>query len=158
MIDKVRMHVKGRCGWYPADNMTSGEFVLDKDGGDGAGQGMYGGTLYVKGDTNSMTGQIMKGGTIIVGGNSGFMTGLYMMGGRIIVLGDLGAGAGETIVGGRIFFAGKVAGLGKNAQVSPVDDGEVAELESVFRDCRIKADARSFSKITPKKGRPVYGN
>jgi glutamate synthase domain-containing protein 3 len=103
-------------------------FTITKDGGDGAGQGMYGGVLYVKGSTNSRTGQIMKNGTILVGGNAGFMTGLYMMGGRIIVVGGLGESAGESIIGGIIYFGGKYESLGKNTKVSNISGEEEQEL------------------------------
>src|SRR3989338_2256817 len=44
MIHGPVVRVNGRAGWYPADNMTSGEIILEGDGGDGAGQCMYGGT------------------------------------------------------------------------------------------------------------------
>ena len=55
--------------------------IVEGSAGDGAGQGIYGGTVVVKKVLEPVL-RNHENGTIIIGGNSGFMTGIFMMGGK----------------------------------------------------------------------------
>ena len=130
--------------------MTEGELIIEGTAGDGAGQGIYGGTVIVKGNVGSRTGEIMKGGTVIVGGNSGFMTGLLMMGGRLIILGDVTEDVGESIMRGSIFVLGNVKSLGKNAVLEETTLEDKMELQEILTEYGFKLadeDYSNFKKI-----------
>ena len=130
--------------------MTKGELIIDGTAGDGAGQGIYGGTVIVKGNAGSRTGEIMKGGTVIIGGNSGFMTGLLMMGGKLIILGDVTDDVGESIMRGSIFVLGNVKSLGKNATMEEITPEDLKELEEILTEYGFDltdTDYANFKKI-----------
>ena len=130
--------------------MTEGELIIEGTAGDGAGQGIYGGTVLVKGGAGSRTGEIMKGGTVIIGGNSGFMTGLLMMGGRLIILGDVTDDVGESIMRGTIYVLGDVKSLGKNAVFEDFTEKDKKELEEILTEYGFDLtdeDYSNFKKI-----------
>ena len=48
MVNGPKIHITGNAGWFAGDNMTKGELIIEGTAGDGAGQGIYGGTVIVK--------------------------------------------------------------------------------------------------------------
>ena len=121
--------------------------IIEGTAGDGAGQGIYGGTVLVKGNTGSRTGEIMKGGTVIIGGNSGFMTGLLMMGGRLIILGDVTDDVGESIMRGSIFVLGDVKSLGKNAAMVEITSKDQSELKEILTNYGFDLTDRDYANF-----------
>ena len=93
--------------------MTTGEIVVDGDGGDYLGLGMKGGMLRIAGNVGIFAACEMRGGELHVGGNCGDFLGgglpgerRGMFGGAVIVKGNVGARAGDQMRRGLILVAG----------------------------------------------------
>ncbi len=95
--------------------MSSGEIIIEGDGGDYLGLGMKGGVLRVGGNAGIFAACEMRGGELRVAGNCGDFAGgglpgnrRGMFGGTVIVNGNIGARAGDQMRRGMILVAGNI--------------------------------------------------
>jgi formylmethanofuran dehydrogenase subunit C len=95
--------------------MSSGDIVIDGDGGDYLGQGMKGGSLRIAGSAGIFAACEMRGGELNIHGDCGdFLGGALpgnrrgMFGGAVIVRGNLAARGGDQMRRGMILVAGNV--------------------------------------------------
>jgi len=82
------------------------ELVVNGDGGDRVGHGMYRGKLVINGDTGFQAGDEMTGGIIIIKGNAGDGVGRCMRGGEIRLEGTYES-IGSGIEHGKIYHKEK---------------------------------------------------
>lgn len=157
LTDGSDVVVNGNAGWCLGDNMMSGRVVVNGRGGSSIGPALRGGTIVVRGDVGNRLGQVMKEGVIIVEGNAGFMAGFMMMGGKIIVLGDIGERAGHWLINGEIFVGGSIKGLGSDAQVEELTDGDEHFLQATLAEYGLDTN-RPFKKIISRKELHHYSN
>ncbi|MCL6451183.1 MAG: hypothetical protein K6T75_07830 [Acetobacteraceae bacterium] len=152
----ARIRLKGPAGRFAADTMSGGELVIEGDAGAGLGFSLSGGTVVVKGSVAGRAGQMIKRGLILIDGNVGDTSGLYALGGEIVVTGDAGDKTGDWIIAGRMYVGGKIASLGHNATVVPLDADDESRLASYFKAYGIQKDPAGFKKVAPLKVRPFY--
>lgn len=150
--------VSGDAGRYIADNMTAGTVIVEGDADYGAAQYCYGGTVVIKGNAGDFTATMNKGATIVVGGDVGDEAATYMVGGDVIIGGNAGKNLGNYLIRGRIYVSGEWASLGHNCAAADVDDDDFRKLEALLKEYGLKADAKTFRKITPVSDKPFYSH
>ena len=109
---QAKITVKGSVGPGAAENMMSGEVIVDGDASQYAGATGHGGLLVIKGNASSRCGISMKGIDIVVGGNIGHMSAFMAQKGNLVVLGDAGDALGDSLYEARLFVRGSVKSLG----------------------------------------------
>jgi glutamate synthase domain-containing protein 3 len=95
-----------------AENMMSGQVIVDGDASQYAGATGHGGFLVIKGNASSRCGISMKGIDIVVHGNVGHMSAFMAQKGNLVVLGDAGEALGDSLYEARLFVRGTVKSLG----------------------------------------------
>ncbi len=146
LTDAASFEVDNNVGWGVGDNMYTGRVVVRGNAGAIPGVAIRGAEIVIHGNMGSRAGQVMKAGTLACAGNANFMAGYMMYGGRIIILGDSGEKVGEDMTGGHIFVGGRVQGLGSDAELVDLDDGEDDDLRA-FLDRYALPFKGTFTKI-----------
>ncbi|SDF94335.1 GXGXG domain-containing protein [Alloyangia pacifica] len=106
------VHVTGSAGPGVAENMMSGEVIIEGDASQYAGATGHGGLLNIKGNASSRCGISMKGIDIVVHGNIGHMSAFMAQKGNLVVLGNAGDALGDSLYEARLFVRGSVKSLG----------------------------------------------
>ena len=146
LTDAARFEIDNNAGWGVGDNMYTGQVVVRGNAGAIPGVAIRGAEIVIHGNMGSRAGQVMKAGTLACAGNANFMAGYMMYGGRILILGDSGEKVGEDMTGGHIFVGGRVQGLGSDAEVVDLDEGEDDDLRA-FLDRHELPFRGTFKKI-----------
>jgi glutamate synthase domain-containing protein 3 len=151
--DGASIEVEGSAGWGLAESMLSGTVRVHGNAGSGTAAALRNGTVVVHGDAAARLGVSMKGGDVIVAGNCGYMAGFMAQKGILIVCGDAGEAFADSMYATVCYVGGKIASLGTDAVVSPMDPGESERLESTLSTHlpselrRTKPAAADFKKV-----------
>lgn len=179
LMNGPTVHVHGNAQDGVGNTMNAGTVVVHGDAGDVLGYGMRGGKVYVKGDVGYRVGIHMKAyenlvPVMVVGGKARDFFGEYMAGGVLVLLGMntqfaeqplVGSFLGSGMHGGAIYIRGTVEPwqCGKEVDISPVEDGDMAELRPVLEDYCAAEEmdldevlSQPFVKLKPFSHRP-YG-
>jgi glutamate synthase domain-containing protein 3 len=130
--DGASIEVEGSAGWGLAESMLSGTIRVHGNAGSGAAAALRNGTVVVHGDAAARLGVSMKGGEVIVAGNCGYMAGFMAQKGTLIVCGDAGEAFADSMYTTVCYVGGKIASLGTDAVLSPMDPGESERLEATL--------------------------
>jgi glutamate synthase domain-containing protein 3 len=133
LIDRVSIEIEGSAGWGVAESMLSGTVRVHGSAGSGAAAAIRGGTVVIHGDAAARLGVSMKGGQVIVAGNCGYMAGFMAQKGTLIVCGDAGEAFADSMYATVCYVGGKIANLGTDAVISPMDPGEAEHLKETLR-------------------------
>lgn len=145
ICDHVTAEVRGGAGWGVAENLMSGEIVVDGNAASAAAPSLRGGRVVVKGSVGPRSAIGLKGGELIVGGNAGYMTGFMMQKGRLIICGDTHKALGDSIYDGAIYVGGSVGELGNGLMVEDMSGEEHDDLYATLDRYGIRAPS-SFRK------------
>jgi glutamate synthase domain-containing protein 3 len=130
--DGASIEVEGSAGWGLAESMLSGTIRVHGNAGSGAAAALRNGTVVIHGDAAARLGVSMKGGEVIVAGNCGYMAGFMAQKGILIVCGDAGEAFADSMYATVCYVGGKIASLGTDAVLSPMDPGESERLEATL--------------------------
>lgn len=151
--DGASIEIEGSAGWGLAESMLSGTIRVHGNAGSGAAAALRNGTIVVHGDAAARVGVSMKGGEVIVAGNCGYMAGFMAQKGTLIVCGDAGEAFADSMYATVCYVGGKIANLGTDAVLSPMDPGERERLEATLNSYlpaalrRTKPAAADFKKV-----------
>src|SRR5436309_9471475 len=132
MNKRATVRVHGNAGTGVAENMMSGQVIVDGSASQSAGATGRGGLLVVHGDASARCGISMKGIDIVVRGSVGHLSGFMAQTGRLVVCGDAGEALGDSIYEARIYVRGEVAGLGADCVEKELRDDHAAELRGLL--------------------------
>jgi methylamine---glutamate N-methyltransferase subunit B len=130
--DGATVEIEGSAGWGLAESMLSGMVRVRGDVGSGAAAALRGGTVVIHGDAAARLGASIKGGQVIVLGNCGHMAGFLGQQGTLVVCGDTGPAFADSMYATVCYVGGKIASLGTDAAVTPMEEGDVENLERIF--------------------------
>jgi glutamate synthase domain-containing protein 3 len=133
LIDGATVEVEGSAGWGVAESMLSGHVRVHYSAGSGAAAAIRGGTVVIHGDAAARLGISMKGGAVIVAGNCGYMAGFMAQKGTLIVCGDTGEAFADSMYSTVCYVGGRIASLGTDAVLAPLDDADARALETSLR-------------------------
>jgi glutamate synthase domain-containing protein 3 len=106
------VRVRGNCGVGVAENMMSGQVIIEGSASQSAGATARGGLLVIYGDASARCGISLKGADIVVRGSIGHMGAFMAQKGCLVVCGDAGESLGDSLYEARLYVRGSVAGLG----------------------------------------------
>src|SRR4030088_2013050 len=130
--DGASIEIEGSAGWGLAESMLSGTVRVHGSAGSGAAAGLRGGTVVIHGDAAARLGVSLKGGIVLVGGNCGYMAGFMAQKGTLIVCGDAGEAFADSMYATVCYVGGKIASLGTDAVIAPMDPGEAERLDETL--------------------------
>ena len=129
-LASVRVH--GNAGPGVAENLMSGDVVVEGNASQSAGATGRGGLLVVHGDAAARCGISMKGIDIVVRGSIGHLSAFMAQAGRLVVCGDAGEGLGDSIYEARLYVRGSVAALGADCVEKELRPEHVEELRGLL--------------------------
>jgi glutamate synthase domain-containing protein 3 len=132
MNKRATVRVRGNTSTGVAENLMSGEVVVDGNVSQSAGASGHGGLLVVHGDAAARCGISMKGVDIVVAGSVGHLSAFMAQKGRLVVCGDAGEALGDSIYEARLYVRGAVAGLGADCVEKELRDEHAAELRELL--------------------------
>jgi glutamate synthase domain-containing protein 3 len=112
MNQHATVRIRGNCGVGVAENMMSGQVIVEGSASQAAGATARGGLLVICGDASARCGISLKGADIVVRGSVGHMSAFMAQKGALVVCGDAGDALGDSLYEARLYVRGKVAGLG----------------------------------------------
>ena len=142
MNQKAKINIEGSVGPGVAENMMSGQIVVDSDASQYAGATGNGGLLVIKGNASSRCGISMKGINIVVHGDIGHMSAFMGQSGNLVVCGNAGDGLGDSLYEARIFVKGSVKSLGTDCVQKEMREKDLKDLRILLQ--------KSFSECNPE--------
>jgi len=136
--------------------MLSGTVRVHGNVGSGAAAAIRGGTVVIHGDAAARLGVSMKGGTVIVAGNCGYMAGFMAQKGTLIVCGDAGEAFADSMYATICYVGGKIANLGTDAVLAPLDSNEAEQLERTL-NCYLPPSLRGAKPVAADFKKVVAG-
>lgn len=130
--DGASIEIEGSAGWGLAESMLNGAVRVHGSAGSGAAAALRGGTVVIHGDAAARLGVSMKGGLIIVAGNCGYMAGFMAQKGTLVVCGNTSDAFADSMYATVCYVGGKIANLGNDAVLAPMDSGEATQLEETL--------------------------
>ena len=124
--------VHGNAGTGLAENIMSGEVVVDGNASQAAGATGRGGLLVVRGDAGARCGISMKGVDIVVEGSIGHMSAFMAQRGCLVVCGDAGDALGDSLYEAHLYVRGSVASLGADSVEKDLREEHAAELQALL--------------------------
>jgi methylamine---glutamate N-methyltransferase subunit B len=147
MNKRATVHVHGNVGTGVAENIMSGEVIVDGNASQSAGATGRGGLLVVHGDAGARCGISMKGVDIVVRGSIGHMSAFMAQRGTLVVCGNAGEALGDSIYEAHLYVRGEVAGLGADCVEKELRDEHRAELSALLDRAGITdVDASEFRR------------
>jgi glutamate synthase domain-containing protein 3 len=147
LSDGPEVVVERNAGWAIGEALASGRITVRGDAGMSVGASMRGGLIHVGGNTGPRCGIALKGGDIVVEGDLGYSAGFMAHAGRIICLGSAADAAGDSLWGGSVWVAGRIRGLGVDAQVVEPPADEVAEVEALLGTLGLTDPSRVWKQV-----------
>lgn len=164
----VRLHVKGPLGHYAFAYNLAADARIDGDVGNGAGEGLRGGSVRVRGNAGLGCGVAMRGGTLAIYGTAGDRLAAAMTGGEVFARGNVGADAGvgasngTIVIGGDagprlgephseliIFLRGSAQSLAPGMEEAPLRKRDELRLGLLLINASIRGDAKEFRRVIP---------
>lgn len=146
MNKRATIRVHGNCGVGVAENMMSGQVIVEGSASQAAGATARGGLLVIHGDASARCGISLKGADIVVRGSVGHMSGFMAQRGSLVVCGDAGEALGDSCYEARLYVRGTVAGLGADCVEKEMRDEHVAQLRELLAAADIEADPSEFTR------------
>ncbi len=140
------VRVRGNASTGIAENLMSGQVVVEGNVSQSAGATGRGGLLVVRGNASSRCGISMKGIDIVVQGSVGHMSAFMAQTGCLVVCGDAGEALGDSIYEARLYVRGSVASLGADCVEKELRDEHVDEVARLLDAAGIDADPRDFRR------------
>ena len=140
------VRVRGNASTGIAENLMSGQVVVDGNVSQSAGATGRGGLLVVRGNASSRCGISMKGIDIVVQGSVGHMSAFMAQTGCLVVCGDAGEALGDSIYEARLYVRGSVASLGADCVEKELRDEHADEVAELLDAAGIDADPRDFRR------------
>jgi methylamine---glutamate N-methyltransferase subunit B len=125
--------VDGPAGWGAGENLMSGTVLVNGDASQSAAASAHGGTVIIQGDAGLRAGISLKGATLAVAGDVAEFSGFMAQAGTILVGGDAGDHLGDSLYEAVIYVAGRIRGLGTDAQVEDIGEADVAAVEAIVK-------------------------
>lgn len=125
--------VAGPAGWGAGENLMSGTVRVQGDASQSLGASAHGGLVIVEGSASLRAGISLKGATLAIAGDVGAFTGFMAQAGTILVGGDAGDGLGDSLYEAVIYVAGRVRGLGADAQVEELSAPDVRVVRDLVK-------------------------
>jgi glutamate synthase domain-containing protein 3 len=138
--------VLGNAGVGVAENMMSGTVRVCGDASQSAGATAHGGLLVIEGDAAARCGISMKGVDIVVGGSIGHMSAFMAQAGTLVVRGDAGDALGDSIYEARLYVRGRVASLGTDCVLKPMEPRHHEELAALLKQAGYDDDPADYSR------------
>jgi glutamate synthase domain-containing protein 3 len=146
MNKRATIRVRGNCGVGVAENMMSGQVIVDGYASQAAGATARGGLLVIHGDASARCGISLKGADIVVRGSVGHMSAFMAQRGCLVVCGDAGEALGDSLYEARLYVRGTVAGLGADCVEKDMRDEHVTQLRELLAAADIDADPAEFRR------------
>ncbi len=141
------VRVLGNCGPGAAENIMSGQLVVEGDASQSAAATGRGGLVVVKGSASARCGISMKGVEIVVHGSIGHAGAFMAQRGTLVVCGDASEGLGDSIYEARLYVRGEVAGLGADCVEKEMRDEHRTELGELLERAESEADPGDFRRF-----------
>ena len=152
MNKQATVRVRGNCGVGVAENMMSGNVIVDGSASQAAGATARGGLLVIHGDASARCGISLKGADIVVRGSVGHMSAFMAQKGCLVVCGDAGEALGDSLYEARLYVRGAVAGLGADCVEKEMREEHVAQLRGAAGAGRVDADPSSSAATARRAG------
>jgi methylamine---glutamate N-methyltransferase subunit B len=146
MNKRATIRVHGNCGVGVAENMMSGQVIVEGSASQAAGATARGGLLVIHGDASARCGISLKGADIVVRGSVGHMSGFMAQSGCLVVCGDAGDALGDSLYEARLYVRGKVAGRGADCVQKEMRDEHLAQLRGLLAAADVDADPSEFTR------------
>ena len=141
----VRIH--GNCGVGVAENMMSGNVIVEGSASQSAGATARGGLLVIHGDASARCGISLKGADIVVRGSVGHMSAFMAQRGCLVVCGDAGEALGDSLYEARLYVRGSVAGLGADCIEKEMREEHLTQLRELLARAEVSdVDAGEFRR------------
>jgi formylmethanofuran dehydrogenase subunit C len=125
--------VSGPAGWGAGENLMSGQVRVLGDASQSLGASAHGGLIIAEGSASLRAGISLKGATLAVAGDVGAFTGFMAQAGTILVGGDAADGLGDSLYEAVIYVAGRIRGLGADAEVSELSADDVRVVRDLVK-------------------------
>jgi glutamate synthase domain-containing protein 3 len=146
MNKRATIRVRGNCGVGVAENMMSGQIIIEGSASQAAGATAHGGLLAIHGDASARCGISLKGADIVVRGSVGHMSAFMAQTGALLVCGDAGEALGDSLYEARLYVRGAVAGLGADCVQKEMRDEHLAQVRALLAAAEIDADPAEFRR------------
>jgi methylamine---glutamate N-methyltransferase subunit B len=146
MNKRATIRVHGNCGVGVAENMMSGQVIVEGSASQAAGATARGGLLVIHGDASARCGISLKGADIVVRGSVGHMSGFMAQSGCLVVCGDAGDALGDSLYEARLYVRGTVAGRGADCVQKEMRDEHLAQLRGLLAAADVDADPSEFTR------------
>jgi methylamine---glutamate N-methyltransferase subunit B len=140
------IRVRGNCATGVAENMMSGQVVIEGSASQSAGATARGGLLVIHGDASARCAISLKGADVVVRGSVGHMSAFMAQKGCLVVCGDAGEALGDSLYEARLYVRGSVAGRGADCVEKEMRDEHVTQLRDLLARAEIDADPRDFRR------------
>jgi glutamate synthase domain-containing protein 3 len=147
MNQRATIRVHGNCGVGVAENMMSGQVIVDGSASQAAGATARGGLLVIHGDASARCGISLKGADIVVRGSVGHMSGFMAQRGCLVVCGDAGEALGDSLYEARLYVRGTVEGLGADCVEKEMREEHLAQLRELLVAADVEADPSEFTRF-----------
>jgi glutamate synthase domain-containing protein 3 len=135
--------VNGFTGWGIGENLMSGSIRVKGSVSQSAAASAHGGLVIVEGDASLRAGISLKGATLAIAGDAGNLAGFMAQAGTILIGGDAGEALGDSLYETTIYVAGRIAGLGADAERTGLTEDDVITVKSL-------CDKAGFDHIDPQ--------
>jgi methylamine---glutamate N-methyltransferase subunit B len=132
MNKRAIVRVRGNAGTGLAENIMSGEVVVEGSASQSAAATGRGGLVVIHGDAGARCGISMKGVDIVVRGKVGHMSAFMAQRGNLVVCGDAGDALGDSIYEAHLYVRGAVGGLGADCIEKELREHHLAELGALL--------------------------
>jgi glutamate synthase domain-containing protein 3 len=132
MNKQATVRVRGNAGTGLAENIMSGEVVVEGSASQSAAATGRGGLVVIHGDAGARCGISMKGVDIVVRGKVGHMSAFMAQRGSLVVCGDAGDALGDSIYESHVYVRGAIHGLGADCVEKELREHHLAELRSLL--------------------------
>jgi methylamine---glutamate N-methyltransferase subunit B len=132
MNKQATVRVRGNAGTGLAENIMSGEVVVEGSASQSAAATGRGGLVVIQGDAGARCGISMKGADIVVRGKVGHMSAFMAQRGSLVVCGDAGDALGDSIYEAHLYVRGAVGGLGADCIEKELREHHLAELRALL--------------------------
>jgi methylamine---glutamate N-methyltransferase subunit B len=141
--------VNGFTGWGIGENLMAGSIRVKGSVSQSAAASAHGGLVIVEGDASLRAGISLKGGTLAIAGDAGNLTGFMAQAGTILIGGDAGEALGDSLYEATIYVAGRIAGLGADAQRSELTEDDVTAVKRLCARAGFDhIDPQGVAKVT----------
>lgn len=147
MNKQAHVIIHGNVGWSVAENIMSGTVRVKGNASECVGASGQGGLVVIEGDASSRCGISMKGCDIVVGGSVGHMSAFMAQAGHLLICGNADQGLGDSLYEAVIYVRGEIRGLGADAQVEPMQEGDYVKVAELLAKAGFEHDPKTFKRV-----------